>query len=149
MTQSGLQQSVESQLLLLEVPRSVPSIIGRSCRQAVDAFDERHRRSVVGNGFERRGKGAACLVPTSCSVGGEPFREAGPKLDLRRGQLALAPHDLEHRLWLGLTKQYDSINFARLDGGGARNGETRTRPPYTLLTPSRRDARFTVSPITV
>ena len=46
----------------------------------------------------------------------------GQEFGLRSGQLALATHDLEHRLRLGLTKQYDSINFARLDSvGGACN----------------------------
>ena len=45
-----------------------------------------------------------------------------PELDLHGCQLVLATHDLEHRLRLGLTKQYDSVDFARLDAvGGARN----------------------------
>src|SRR6476661_3183473 len=128
MTQSG-DASKESAgpavriLLLLEMPRSVPIGSRRSCHQTLDALDERHRGSVVGNRLECSGKGATCVVPMSCSIGGKSFSVMGPQLDLHRGQLLLATHDLKHRLRLGLTKQHDSIDFARLDAvGGARNG---------------------------
>ena len=41
-------------LHLLEIPRSVPTISGRSSDQAIDALDEHHRRSIGSLGIERK-----------------------------------------------------------------------------------------------
>ena len=41
-------------LILLEIPRSVPTISGRSSDQAIDTLDEHHRRSIGSLGIERR-----------------------------------------------------------------------------------------------
>src|SRR4029078_4399180 len=118
-------------------------MVGRICGKTLDTLDERHRRSVIGHGLERSGKGAACLVPMSRSIGGKSFTVVGPELDLPRGQLALAPNDLKNRLWVGLTEHYDSVNFARLDGvvgahnRGRRNDDAAPHEPSESLRVSR------------
>src|SRR5262249_3677526 len=66
----------------------------------------------LGTDFERSGKGATSIFPMLRSIGGKSFRVVGPKLDLCLGQLTLATHDLENCLRSGLTKHYDSVNFA-------------------------------------
>ena len=55
-------------------------------------------------------------APMSRPIRCKSFRVVGPQLDLRMSQLTLATHDLKNRLRLGLTKHYDSVNFACLDG---------------------------------
>jgi len=92
-------------------------IDGRSMirQQAVDAFDERRRRFIVGDRFERSRKPAPGFFPVPRPIGGEPFGIRGPKQCLRGGQGSLTSHNLEHGLRCGLANHNDPVDLADLD----------------------------------
>src|SRR5215471_21421388 len=73
-------------VILVEAPCTIPVVARGVRQQAVDAFDERRRRSIVGDRFERSRKPAAGIFPVSRPIGGEPFGIRGPKQYLRGRQ---------------------------------------------------------------
>ena len=85
------------------------------------------------------------------------WKRQGPRrsafaLPLPFGQSAAAAHDLVDRLRVALADQHHAIDLARLKpGAGRRHHRLRCQDVATikLVAPSRREARFTVSPMTV
>jgi hypothetical protein len=71
-------------------PCTIPVVARGVRQQAVDAFDERRRRSIVGDRFERSPKPAAGIFPVARPIGGEPFGIRSPKQYLR-GALMVPP----------------------------------------------------------
>ena len=52
---------------------------GWICLETVNALGERRRRSVEGDGFKGRRKGAACLVPIAGTICSKPLGIPSPQ----------------------------------------------------------------------
>jgi len=98
-------------------------------------------------------KGARGLIPVARAIRGEPIGIVRAQCDLLCRQLARSSHDLEHDLRSGLAGDDQAVDFTRLDRLGCGRNRRLRKPGIgyrrTLLADSSREARFTVSPMTV
>ena len=106
----------------------------------------------AGHRLDRSVERAKRIVPLLFAVGREPFQVPVPRRQLLRRGLSPASKYFKNSFRMGVTRHHDPIDLPHLYYCARRRivfSETRLRVPYSLFAPSRREARFTTSPIMV